>query len=175
MHRFLNAALAFGLTAATFLSAVEVDLIPKDSVLPAVQAQNDLGSSESLVVMGQPFAKALKVVAKGPFEKPWNFATRIKVTEPINAGDQIRLTFWARASGDTPAKLFACVGSNKADNKYYKPAAKDVTLDGTWKSYTIEGTSKETMAVGTVETVFFLGYANQALEIGPVSAVAIRP
>lgn len=170
MKRF---ALALGCAFAGLLlaPAVAQDLnIINDPGAPQVNGASGRLRDDPGVQGG----KALRVVVRGKGTNPWDVAVESALTQPVKAGDQLLLAFWARLEkgegGATTTTLpYNAVQLSAAP--YTALFSGPAEVGPEWKLHEIRGKADADRAAGTLKATIHLATAAQTVELGPIFVV----
>ena len=138
---------------------------------PDSTALNSFGAPTSVIDDPKvPGGKALRIEAsKGA--NPWDAAVSSQVKQPIKAGDQLVLAFWARLvsgeNGATSATLpYASVSLGSAP---WTPVfGGPVMIGPEWKLVEVRGTADKDYAPGVLTAGIQVASAKQTIDFGPV-------
>lgn len=154
------AAEATLLNVATSLEAADAAVIGQSSF------KDSSGSgvtSKSLDDGDIPGGKAYQVKVPEKMANPWDAVVSSSLEGGIAKGDNVDLTFWARAV-DGPGKVKALVQRNSAP--YEAIAEQEITLTSEWQEYTVSGNSNLNLDGGEAGAAILIGYDAQTLEFG---------
>lgn len=120
---------------------------------------------ETVSVSNRPFSMALQLQTDRAQNLPWDSGISSRITTPIQADDNILLTFWVRAlesEADRGALLVTLQKSqsNKAIIGELIPIAAD------WQQITLLGTAAEASEADEIVLFFGTGAQTQKLEFG---------
>ncbi len=170
MKRF---ALALGCAFAGLLlapaAAQELNII-NDPGAPQVQGASGRLRDDPNVQGG----KALRVVVRGKGVNPWDVAVETPITQPVKAGDQLLLAFWARLEkgegGATTTTLpYNAVQASAAP--YTALFTGSAEIGAEWKLHEVRGRVDADRAAGTLKATIHLATAAQTVELGPIFVV----
>ena len=118
--------------------------------------------------------KALRVVVRGKGANPWDVAVETAITQPVKAGDQLLLAFWARLEkgegGATTTTLpYNAVQMSAAP--YTTLFAGPAEIGPEWKLLEVRGKADADRAAGTLKATIHLANAAQTVELGPIFVV----
>jgi len=170
MRRF---ALAFGCALAGLLlapaAAQDLNII-NDPGAPQVQGASGRLRDDPNVQGG----KALRVVVRGKGANPWDVAVETAITQPVKAGDQLLLAFWARLEkgegGATSTTLpYNAVQASAAP--YTTLFTGPAEIGPEWKLLEVRGKVDADHAAGTLKATIHLATAAQTVDLGPIFVV----
>jgi hypothetical protein len=170
MKRF---AFALGCAFAGFLlapaSAQDLDII-NDPGAPQVSGASGRLRDDPAVQGG----KALRVVVRERGANPWDAAVESAITQPVKAGDELLLAFWARLEkgegGATTTTLpYNAVQLSAAPYTALFSAPAEVGAE--WKLHEVRGRADADHAAGTLKATIHLATAAQTVELGPIFVV----
>ena len=170
MKRF---ALALGCAFAALLlaPAVAQDLnIINDPGAPQINGASGRLRDDPAVQGG----KALRVVVRGKGANPWDVAVESALTQPVKAGDELLLAFWARLEkgegGTTTATLpYNAVQLSAAP--YTALFSGPAEVGSEWKLHEVRGKAAADQGAGTLKATIHLATAAQTVEFGPIFVV----
>ena len=114
--------------------------------------------------------KAFRVVLAAKGANPWDAAVLSQVKQPVKAGDELVLAFWARLvsgeNGATSTTLPASVGL--ASPPWTALVAQPVTVGPDWKLVKARGRADKDYAAGTLNAGVQLATAKQTIDFGPL-------
>jgi hypothetical protein len=118
--------------------------------------------------------KALRVVVRGKGANPWDVAVETAIAQPVKAGDQLLLAFWARLEkgegGATTTTLpFNAVQLSAAP--YTSLFAGSAEIGPEWKLHEVRGKADADRAAGTLKATIHLATAAQTVDFGPIFVV----
>jgi hypothetical protein len=171
MNRF---ALALGCAFAGLLlapaAAQDALNIINDPGAPQVQGASGRLRDDPDVQGG----KALRVVVRAKGTNPWDVAVESAITQPVKAGDQLLLAFWARlekgeGGAATTTLPYSAVQISAAP--YTTLFAGPAEIGPEWKLLEVRGKSDADHAAGTLKASIHLATAAQTVELGPIFVV----
>ncbi len=124
-------------------------------------------------VQGQPFTQALSAACAGAYDFIWDAQWAADTTAPMKKGDVILLSFWARAphslkeSGDGRSQAVL----ELARDPWTKSTETDLRIPREWQRFYVRMRAAEDYKAGEAHFVLRLGYEEQTLEFGGISAV----
>lgn len=118
--------------------------------------------------------KALQIVVREKGANPWDAAVDSAITQPVKAGDELLLAFWARLEkgerGATTTTLqFNAVQLSTAP--YTTVISGPVEVGPAWKLHEVRGKAATDHAAGTLKATIHLATAAQTVEFGPIFVV----
>jgi hypothetical protein len=159
------------LAAAPLAAAAAQDYSASALNTPDATSLGSYGAQTSIVDDPKvPGGKALRVEAtKGA--NPWDAAVSSQVKQPIKAGDQLVLAFWARlVSGENDANSvtlpYASVSLGAAP--WTPMFGGPVTIGSDWKLVELHGTADKDYAAGTLNAGIQVATGKQTIDFGPV-------
>jgi hypothetical protein len=170
MKRF---ALALGCAFAGLLlaPAVAQDLnIINDPGAPQVQGASGRLRDDPAVQGG----KALRVVVRQKGANPWDVAVESAIAQPVKAGDNLLLAFWARLEkgegGATTTTLpYNAVQVSAAP--YTTLFAGPAEIGPEWKLHEVRGKVDADHPAATLKATIHLATAAQTVDLGPIFVV----
>ena len=118
--------------------------------------------------------KALRVVVRGKGANPWDVAVESPLTQPVKAGDELLLAFWARLEkgegGATSTTLpYNAVQLSAAPYTALFSGAAEVGPE--WKLHEVRGKAAADHAGNALKATIHLATAAQTVEFGPIFVV----
>ena len=117
------------------------------------------------------FGKALRVPVPGRNEQAWTVAVAVPIIQPVQAGDNLVLAFWARLqegeNGATSTELpynSVQLASAPYTALFFGPA----TIGPQWQIHEIRGRADRDYAAGALNVSLHLATGRQTVDIGPV-------
>ncbi|HZZ43801.1 MAG TPA: endo-1,4-beta-xylanase [Tepidisphaeraceae bacterium] len=156
------------LLTSTVLARAEQSLLSGDWLeKPSTHGATAAGAEvQSVPVDGQPFKQALRIQTSKQVPNAWSYELQLPNIEPIERGDVVLVTFYARSQGKHAVTQFA-YQRNAPD--YQRSAAIPVDVDNQWQRFDVPFEAIESYGVGKAVGVFWLGYPPQTIEIGGIS------
>ena len=170
MNRF---ALALGCAFAGLLlaPAAAQDL----NIINDPGAPQDQGASGRLRDdAGVQGGKALRVVVRGKGANPWDVAVETAITQPVKAGDQLLLAFWARlekGEGGATTATLPFNGVQLGAAPYTTLFSGPAEIGPEWKMVEVRGKADADHAAGTLKASIHLATAAQTVDLGPIFVV----
>src|SRR5688572_11883573 len=170
MKRF---ALALGCAFAGLLlaPAVAQDLnIINDPGAPQVNGASGRLRGDPGVQGG----KALRVVVRGKGANPWDVAVESAISQPVKAGDQLLLAFWARlekGEGGATATTLPYNAVQLSAAPYTALFSGPAEIGPEWKLHEVRGKADADRAAGTLKATIHLATGAQTVELGPIFVV----
>jgi hypothetical protein len=171
MKRF---ALAFGCALAGLLlapaAAQDALNIINDPGAPQVNGASGRLRDDANVQGG----KALRVVVRARGANPWDVAVESPITQPVKAGDQLLLAFWARlekgeAGATTTTLPYNAVQLAAAPYTTVLTGPAEITSE--WKLHEVRGKADADHAAATLKATIHLAGAAQTVDLGPIFVV----
>lgn len=170
MKRF---AFALGGAFAALLlapaAAQELDII-NDPAAPQVNGASGRLRDDPGVQGG----KALRVTVRSKGANPWDAAVESAITQPVKAGDELLLAFWARlekVEGGATTTTLPFSGIQLASAPYTTLLSAPAEVGPEWKLHEIRGRADADHAAGTLKVAIHLATAAQTVEFGPIFVV----
>jgi hypothetical protein len=117
--------------------------------------------------------KALRIVVRGKGANPWDVAVESAIGQPVRAGDELLLAFWARLEkgdgGATTTLPFNAIQLSAAP--YTALFAGPAEVGAEWKLHEVRGKATTDHAAGTLKATIHLATASQTVEFGPIFVV----
>ena len=164
-------AATLALAAVSFapVSAQDLNII-NDPGAPQVNGASGRLRDDANVQGG----KALRVVVRGKGANPWDVAVESPLTQPVEAGDELLLAFWARLEkgegGATTTTLpFNAVQLSAAPYTALFSGAAEVGPE--WKLHEIRGKAAADHPANALKATIHLATAAQTVEFGPIFVV----
>ncbi|WP_427451541.1 carbohydrate binding domain-containing protein [Litorimonas sp. WD9-15] len=159
-------------------AAIQEALVALDAQLPGklinnpydIQWRTDGSDKKDAVVKseGAPGGMAYQVRVKKAKRNAWDTATRIPMTENVEKGDVILMSFWARTEkppkGSETGDILVAIQRNV--EPYDSILEKRFDLGTEWKLHHISGTASRDYSAEKSQIVFNLAKAKQTLEFG---------
>jgi len=118
--------------------------------------------------------KALRIQVREKGANQWDVAVESAIGQPVKAGDELLLAFWARLekgeSGATSATL-PFNGVQLSAAPYTDLFAEPVTIGPEWKLFEVKGKAAADYAGGTLKATIHLASAQQTVDLGPLFVV----
>jgi len=141
---------------------------------------NDPGAPEVMGASGRlrddpavQGGKALRIVVRGKGANPWDVAVQTVIGQPVKAGDELLLAFWARLEegegGATTTVLPYRTQMSAAPYTAIFTGTAEVGPD--WKLHEARGKVTADQAAGTLNASIHLATAVQTVELGPIFVV----
>ena len=166
-------ALALGCAFAGLLlapaAAQDLNII-NDPGAPAVVGASGRLRDDPAVQGG----KALRVVVRGKGANAWDVAIESPVTQPVKAGDQLLLAFWARlekGEGGATSTTLPFNGVQLSAAPYTPLFTGSAEVGAEWKLHEVRGRAAADHAAGTLKSTIHLATAAQTVEFGPIFVV----
>jgi GH35 family endo-1,4-beta-xylanase len=124
-------------------------------------------------VKGQDFGQALSVACTGAYDFIWDAQWAADTTGPVRKGDIILLSFWARTphslkeSGDGRSQAVFELGRDP----WTKSTETDLRIPRDWQRFYVRMKAADDYRAGEAHFVLRLGYEEQTLEFGGITAV----
>ena len=170
MKRFAL-ALVGALAGLLFAPAMAQDLnIINDPGAPAVVGASGRLRDDPGVQGG----KALRVVVRGKGANAWDIAVESPVTQPVKAGDQLLLAFWARlekGEGGAATTTLPYNAVQMSAAPFTALFTGPVEIGPEWKLHEVRGRADADHAAGTLNAAIHLATAAQTVELGPIFVV----
>ena len=118
--------------------------------------------------------KALRIVVRGKGANPWDVAAETAITQPVKAGDQLLLAFWARlekGEGGGTATTLPYNAVQMSAAPYATLFAGPAEIGPEWKLHEVRGKADADRAAGTLKATIHLATAEQTVELGPIFVV----
>ncbi len=132
--------------------------------------QGSAGTLSKVDVVGQPFARAARIVTRERPANAYNLQFSAKNVAAVKAGDAVLGVFWARAveplPADGEAKTEFCFELGQAPHT--KLAVWPAALSTEWRRFYVPSEAKVAVAAGEGGIRFRLGYDPQTIEIADV-------
>lgn len=144
--------------------------IINDPGAPAVSGASGRLRDDSSVQGG----KALRIVVREKGANPWDVAVESAITQPVAAGDQLMLAFWARlekGAGGAATATLPYNGVQLSAAPYTALFAGPAEIGAEWKLHEVRGTATGDHAAGTLKATIHLAGAAQTVELGPIFVV----
>jgi GH35 family endo-1,4-beta-xylanase len=134
-------------------------------------------TAEPITVAGQTFTRAYRVTVNRTSANISDAGLWFRTTQPLNQGDNLRLTFWVRKIAPLDgANIRGFAGFEKADNSAAKSLFTAFPCDSdVWTKYIIPFKSAGNYAVGEAQLTFQFAHGPQTFEIGGISLVNLGP
>jgi len=168
-------ALAFGCALAGLL------LAPASAQDAALNIINDPGAPQVVGASGRlrddpavQGGKALRVVVRGKGANPWDVAVQTAITQPVRAGDQLLLAFWARlekGEGGAATTTLPYNAVQMSAAPFTALFTGPVEIGPEWKLHEVRGKTDADHAAGTLNATIHLATAAQTVELGPIFVV----
>jgi hypothetical protein len=103
----------------------------------------------------------------------WDVAVESAIGQPVRAGDELLLAFWARLEkgdgGATTTLPFNAIQLSAAP--YTALFAGPAEVGAEWKLHEVRGKATTDHAAGTLKATIHLATASQTVEFGPIFVV----
>ena len=170
MKRFAFAfACAFAGLLLTPALAQDLNII-NDPGAPQVQGASGRLRDDPAVQGG----KALRVVVRQKGANPWDVAVESAIAQPVKAGDNLLLAFWARlekGEGGATTTMLPFNGVQLSAAPYTALFSGPVEVGPDWKTYEVRGKAASDQAAGTLKATLHLAAAAQTVDLGPIIVV----
>jgi len=168
MKRF---ALVCALAALVLAPAAAQELnIINDAGAPQVNGASGRLRDDPAVQGG----KALRVAVRGKGANPWDVAVESAITQPVKAGDELLLAFWARlekGEGGATTTTLQYNGVQLSAAPYTAQFAGPGEIGPEWKLVEVRGKATADHAAGTLKATIHLATAAQTVDLGPIFVV----
>ena len=117
------------------------------------------------------FGKALRVPVPGRSEQAWTVAVAVPIVQPVHAGDNLVLAFWARLERGEDGATSAQLPYNSvqlATAPYTALFNGPVTIGPEWHLYEIRGRADRDYPADALNVSLHLATGHQTVDIGPV-------
>jgi hypothetical protein len=118
--------------------------------------------------------KALRVVVREKGANPWDVAVESAITQPVRAGDELLLAFWARlekGEGGTAAATLPFNAVQLSAAPYTTVISGPAEVGAEWKLHEVRGKAAADHAAGALKATIHLATAAQTVELGPIFVV----
>lgn len=118
--------------------------------------------------------KALRVVVRGKGANPWDVSVESAITQPVKAGDELLLAFWARlekGEGGAPTTTLPYNAVQLSAAPYTGLFAGAAEVGPEWKLHEVRGKADADRAAGSLKATIHLATAAQTVEFGPIFVV----
>jgi hypothetical protein len=118
--------------------------------------------------------KALRVVVRGKGANPWDVAVESAVTQPVRAGDELLLAFWARlekGEGGAASTTLPFNAVQLSAAPYTALISGPAEVSAEWNLHEVRGTAATDHVAGTLKATIHLATAEQTVELGPIFVV----
>jgi hypothetical protein len=150
-------------------TAQDLNII-NDPAAPQVQGASGRLRDDPAVQGG----KALRVVVRAKGANPWDAAVESAITQPVKAGDELLLAFWARlekGEGGAASTTLPYNAVQLSAAPYTALFAAPVEVGAEWKLHEVRGKVAADHAAGTLKATIHLATAAQTVELGPIFVV----
>ncbi|MEM7623994.1 MAG: hypothetical protein AAF333_00035 [Planctomycetota bacterium] len=137
------------------------------------QGEAARAEKEVVPVAGQTFKEAVRVEVHEPVDPAWD----VQVLSPnstatVDAGDKLRVTFWARAEPvDGQKPEVTAILQTDAGAEYL--LVMEPTLTDAWRQFEGDVTSEAAHGLDELAVVFHLGHVRQTVEIADPRMVTV--
>jgi len=172
MNRYafaLGCALASLLLAPAAAAAQDLNII-NDPAAPQVSGASGRLRDDPGVQGG----KALRIVVRERGANPWDVAVESTITQPVRAGDELLLVFWARLEKGEDGAVAATLPYNAVQlsaEPYTALFSGPAEAGAEWKLHEVRGKAAADHAAGTLKATIHLATAAQTVEFGPIFVV----
>lgn len=148
-------------------------LLPAEA-LPAFKLFGaNAATRETIKVEGQPFVNALRVRVDTKPKTVYSVQIAATTTAPVEKGDALLATFWARATPSVPpappAQAKATLVFEQSVAPHKKATEARIEVGQTWKQFHVPFRAGQAHDAGGAQMNFQLGHDVQCIEIGGVS------
>ncbi|MGB8600884.1 MAG: hypothetical protein WCD42_01675, partial [Rhizomicrobium sp.] len=108
----------------------------------------------------------------------WDAAAATPIKKPIQKGDVILVSFWARAVTPAPGGTTATLGSiavQQAKEPYTNLFNEAAEVTDTWAMYYASGVAGEDYGAGQLNVSVLLGADQQTVDLGPAFVLDLGP
>ncbi len=170
MKRFAF-ALACAFAGLLLAPAAAQDLnIINDPATPQVNGASGRLRDDPAVQGG----KALRVVVRAKGANPWDAAVESAITQPVKAGDELLLAFWARlekGEGGATTTTLPFNGVQLSAAPYTTLLSAPAEVGAEWKLHEVRGRVSADHPAGSLKATIHLATAAQTVELGPIFVV----
>jgi hypothetical protein len=118
--------------------------------------------------------KALRIVVREKGANPWDVAVETAITQPVKAGDELLLAFWARlekGEGGAVATTLPYNAVQLSAAPYTTLISGPAEVSAEWKLHEVRGKAAADHAAGTLKATIHLATAAQTVDLGPIFVV----
>jgi hypothetical protein len=169
---FRKLAVACAVIAAPIGAPAVAQDYSKSAINDSAPASLGLYGAQSSVVddAAVPGGKALRVVVPAKGANPWDAGLQSGIRQPIRAGDELVLAFWARLvngeAGATSATLPTNVGLTSPP--WTGVFGQPVTIGTGWKLFEVRGRADKDYPAGSLGAGIQLAGGKQTIDFGPL-------
>ena len=167
MRRFAVSLLALACSAAAFAQADLASRIINDPGAPTVSGAKARLVDDAAVQGG----KALRVAVAKKGQNNWDSVLETAIPKPINAGDNLVLTFEARlakAEGGATSVTIPYAAVQEKAAPYAGIVSGQATVGPEWKLHQIKGKAQKSYPADALKATIQIGNARQTIDFGPV-------
>lgn len=137
-------------------------------------AGTPLPTTQVVPADGPGFDEALRIDVQAEpsnehFDGEWSVATAAPTEIPLAQDDALVASFWARSVGESTGHRIATFMVEENGGTFGKSGTMVLELDETWQHFEFGFRSRAAYEAGAARVKFWLGYGEQAVELGDLS------
>lgn len=165
----LRIALPLLSALAALMALGQTSVIPVGGIASASLQQPDstYGTRSVVMVVGQPFTQAVRVVTKKTPANSYNIQLNLPTATAVAKDDVLHAIFWLHRVAPAGGEALSEFVFEQASSPYTQSATRtEIEGDGQWVKFNVAFQAVAAYAAGAAQVNFRLGYAPQTIEIG---------